>query len=216
VAYIADLALTSYSRLQGPIRAVGWLESPHPVPRGSVEPEFAQRLMALIERPMSAFFALGMYWCTLCAAEGKVGPDCRSSQAVLLVPAETCVYEAPIWIGHYVLMHSYQPPEEFRRAVAMCPEPGSDEFRRALIAHLPGLSERADLPLWPFFKEWADGARWTLEPSVEYGSIENLLVAPREGPLLLEDLLEGPADAAPDASRTTPEPRGPRLSKSDA
>src|SRR5262245_46964494 len=161
MTYIPDLASVSYSGLKGPIRAVGWLESPHPFHRGSVQPDFSRRLMALIERPIFAFFRLGMYCCSLCAAEGRPGPDCSSSQAELLVPAFNCVYETPIWIGHYVLGHSYQPPDEFCSAVKSCPEPGSDGFRNALVALLPELSALAARP-FPFFEEWADGAQETL------------------------------------------------------
>ena len=84
MTYIPDLAAVSYLGLNGPIRAVGWLEAPHPFTRGPVQPEFAQRLMALIEHPSA--ISLGAYYCSLCAAEGKPGPDCCSSQAVLLVP----------------------------------------------------------------------------------------------------------------------------------
>src|SRR5262245_52340607 len=98
MSHIPDLAPFSYLLLEGPIRAVGWLESPHPFPRGAVEPEFGRRLMSLIERPISGFFHRGTYWCSLCTAEGRPGPDCRSSQAVLLVPGSDCVYETPIWI----------------------------------------------------------------------------------------------------------------------
>ena len=175
MTYIPDLAAVSYTGLKGPIRAVGWLESSHHFSRGSVEPEFARRLMALVKRPISAFFHLGMHWCGLCAVEGKPGPDCRSSQAVLLVPASNCVYETPIWIGHYVLGHSYQPPDEFCRAVKSCPEAGSDEFRSALVAHLPELSSSGAPEDFPFFAEWADGAQRTLQPDPEYGSEKRFL-----------------------------------------
>ena len=50
MSHIADLAAVSYSGLKGPIRAVGWLESPHEFARGPVDAEFARRLMSLIER----------------------------------------------------------------------------------------------------------------------------------------------------------------------
>ena len=167
MANIPDLAAVSYSGLTGPIRAVGWLESPQPFNRGSVDPDFGGRLMALVEWAILGLCELGMHWCSLCAAEGRIGPDNRSSQAVLLVPASKCVYEAPIWIGHYVFGHSYQPPDEFCRAVKLCPEPGSDEFRIALLAHLPELA--LDVPDgWPFFIEWS--AQRTLEPDPVYGS----------------------------------------------
>lgn len=167
MANIPDLAAVSYSGLNGPIRAIGWLESPHPFNRGSVDPDFCERLMALIEWPVFGLWELGMHWCSLCAAEGRIGPDNRSSQAVLLVPASKCVYEAPIWIGHYVLGHSYQPPDEFCRAVQSSPEPGSNEFRRALLAHVPELAnDVADA--FPFFEEW--DAQRTLEPDPDRGS----------------------------------------------
>jgi len=169
MTHIADLAPLSYSRLEGPIRAVGWLELPHPYPRGPVSQEFRVRLMRLIERPLSAFFALGMHWCGFCEAEGKIGPDGRSSQCILLVPAARCVYEAPIWIGHYVLQHEYQPPDEFCRAVQDCPEPASDAFRHALLELVPSFRELEDRD-FPFFA--TIDPEETTRSSPEYGSQE--------------------------------------------
>jgi hypothetical protein len=193
MAHIPDLAPISYTRLEGPIRAIGWLEASCPFTRGPVQPEFAQRLMALVARPISAFLSLGIHHCSLCDAEGKCGPDCRTSQAVLLVPAPTCVYEAPIWIGHYVLQHSYQPPQEFCNAVMSAPKPGSDEFCEALGAHLPSLAKlrpeerrdllsayipslpaHANLPDVSLFVEWYEGAQKTLQADPEYGSKKQL------------------------------------------
>ena len=168
MSYIPDLAPVSYNKLKGPIRAVGWLESPHPFPRGPVDPEFGQRLLALIERPLGAFFTWGMYWCSFCAAEGKVGPDFRSSQGTLLVPASACIYETPIWIGHYVLAHSYQPPAEFCHAVQSCPDPGSGAFLDALIAHVPQLNSIRDEMGPPYFAEL--DAQFTLQPCPINGS----------------------------------------------
>lgn len=166
MTHIRDLARVSYSSFNGPIRAVGWLESSKRFKRGSVDAEFTQRLIALIERPIAGLFALGMHWCSLCTSEGKIGPDCRSSQNVLLVPAPSCVYETPIWIGHYILAHSYQPPDEFCRAVISCPEPGSEEYRSALLAHLPELGSFA-LDGKPFFGTW--DVQRTLQPDPEHG-----------------------------------------------
>jgi hypothetical protein len=193
MANIPDLTAVSYSGLNGPIRAVGWLESPYPFSHGSVDPDFRERLMALIERPFFGLACLGLHWCSLCAAEGKMGPDPRSSQTVLLVPASNCVYEAPIWIGHYVLGHSYQPPDEFCRAVTSCPEPGSDEFRKALLAHVPELGH--EIPDgWNFFDEW--NAQQTLDPDPECGSEAAFMeraqrnCEPQEPPPSREQLIE--------------------------
>jgi hypothetical protein len=192
MTHIPDLAPVSYTGLKGPIRAIGWLESSHAFRRGSIEPGFSRRLIALIQRPAGAFYCLGMHWCSLCAAEGKIGPDCRSSQNVLLVPAADCVYEAPIWIGHYVLGHSYQPPDEFCRAVLSSPEPGSDAFRSALVAHLPQLNDRVSDD-FPFFGKGY--AQFTLQPSLEHGSEEQVRARCREAPEIPEWLA-----ARPDAS----------------
>lgn len=167
MTYIRDLAEISYSGLKGPIRAVGWLESSHRFKRGAVDREFDERLIALIQRPVGGLSALGMHWCSLCTAEDRIGPDCRSSQSVLLIPALNCVYETPIWIGHYVGRHSYQPPDEFCHAVKSCPPPGSDELRRALLGHLPGLVRFVQDGM-PFFGQW--DVQVTLRPDPEYGS----------------------------------------------
>ena len=167
MSFIPDLTARSYSKIDGPIVAVGWLESSHPFPRGTVEPAFVRRLMALIEWPLFAYISFGFYSCSLCRAEWKRGPDARSSQAELLVPTATRVFEAPIWIGHYVLGHRYQPPAEFRQAVMSCPEPGSTEFFRALAVHLPQLSEYARFKDSQLFIPWK--AERTLRPGPESG-----------------------------------------------
>lgn len=164
MTHISDLVPVSYLGLKGPIRAVGWLESSHPFSCGSVDPEFSRRLVALVERPLFGTMMLGIHYCSLCAAEDRIGPDSRSSQSELLVPALEFVYEAPIWIGHYVLAHCYQPPEEFIRAVMTCPEPGSEEYRTAIQAHFPSLTEL------DWFSVGRLGARWTLKPSSKYGN----------------------------------------------
>ena len=193
MTHIADLAPVSYSHFSGPIRAVGWLEAPHAFPRGPVDPEFSRRLMALIEWPVERIPSMGLYWCTLCAAENRIGPDCISSQEILLVPAEHYVYESPIWIGHYVLGHSYQPPEEYCRAVLACPEPASDALRRLLTDKLPELELDPSAMLeeavagrapsflrtkkrdGPFF--YQGDAQWTISPDPESGSEDNFWMA---------------------------------------
>jgi hypothetical protein len=167
MTYIPDLAEVSYTGFKGPIRAVGWLEAGHPYSRGSVDEEFTRRLIGLIERPICALGSLGMYWCSLCAADGAIGPDCRTSQNVLLVPASDCIYEAPIWIGHYVIGHSYRPPDDFCRAVMSCPPPGSDELRDLLQAQLPELAKDV-FDGMPFFFDKSVIA--TLEPRLEHDS----------------------------------------------
>ena len=139
--------------------------------RGSVEPEFVQRLMRCIERPIFLLFAWGLHECSLCTAEGREGPDERTSQAQLLIPARQFVYEAPIWIGHYVIDHAYRPPDEFRHAVLTCPAPGSREFADAVLIHTPDLcrAELARALPAALFCDWQDTAPRTLRSDPKLG-----------------------------------------------
>jgi hypothetical protein len=118
--------------------------------------------MALIERPVANLHTFGLHWCSLCAAEGRCGPDSRTSQYVLLVPGVDCLYETPIWIGHYVLDHGYRPPEKFCKAVIDCPAPGSWRFRSSLSSYLAVSSV-----FRPMFGRI--DAHETRRPSREYG-----------------------------------------------
>ena len=142
MTHIADLAPISYSGFKGPVRAVGWLEWPQPFKRGAVDPNFGRRLQAIVNRAFVKYW--GEYYCTLCKAEGKPGPESITSQAVLLVPGPDCVYETPSWIGHYISDHFYRPPDEFCDAVMCVPEPGSAAFGDAVAAHLPAFSRDRD------------------------------------------------------------------------
>jgi hypothetical protein len=142
MTHIADLASISYSGFTGPVLAVGWLEWPQPFTRGPADPNFRLRLQAIVERPFVKYW--GEYYCTLCKAEGKPGPESVTSQAVLLVPGRHCVYETPSWIGHYISDHFYRPPDEFCDAVMSVPKPGSAAYGDAVAAHLPAFSRDRD------------------------------------------------------------------------
>ena len=149
MTYIPDLATKSYAQLEGPIRAIGWLEASAAFPRAKPDREFVWRLLELIEYNVGWMGFLGMHWCSICASEDKIGPDPTSSQSQLYVPAADCVYEAPIWIGHYVLAHHYLPPDEFRAAVMACPKPGSEAYKNALLRHVPSLRQEFDSSYGP-------------------------------------------------------------------
>ena len=149
----------------------GWLESPHPFPRGPVDPEFGQRLLGLIERPLGAFFAWGMYWCSFCAAEGKVGPDFRSSQGTLLVPASACLCSKHR--SGLATTFSATPTNLQLNSAGPCNRariPGSDAFLDALIAHVPQLNSIREEMGPPYFAEL--DAQFTLQPCPINGSEE--------------------------------------------
>lgn len=142
--YYDDLALCDYHagphharEWHSPLRAIGWLEHPHPFPTGSIAPEFLetwQRLMAASWEHYPRYAFRGLHDCTLCAA-----PDRELSMAVhshenLWIPGNGVIYLAPGMITHYVRDHGYQPPAEFIEAVLRCPDYGSPAYCAALQA----------------------------------------------------------------------------------
>lgn len=142
--YIPDLASRSYIGFEGPIRAVGWLQHPHPFSRGRVDDKFVQRLLAHIDKPPGFLGSRGYYSCSLCAAGGLPGPNPLSSQAEILIPAGDYVFEAPVYIGHYVIDHGYRPPDPFIDAIMKSPAPGSCELLHELCDHIPDIREWVD------------------------------------------------------------------------
>lgn len=171
MTYIPDLAEISYSGRTGRIRAVGWLEHPHPYVRGPVEPEFEAALLAHARCVYGGIPSFGIYFCSLCEAEGRVGPHGTSSQDELLIPASDCLYEAPIWIVHYVKCHEYRPPDEYRRAVLACPSPGSREYALAVEPYISDLQWMLSDGFKPMGKRSLDRM---LKPSLEFGSQERM------------------------------------------
>jgi hypothetical protein len=50
----------------------------------------------------------------------------------VFVPGNGVVYVAPTMILHYMLVHGYQPPEEFVAAVRACPGMMTSEYVEAM------------------------------------------------------------------------------------
>ena len=134
-----------------PLRAVGWLEHPNPfdeVPRrwwstwwpraGGVHRDVIKRLEQLVRQTREQFSQLaflGVHTCSLCVAAGNNGKrEGGWSQENLIIPGDGEVFVAPGGILHYVLEHSYLPPERFIQAVMRCPPCGSSEHLDALRA----------------------------------------------------------------------------------
>ena len=82
-----------------PLRAVGWLEHPHPFPRGTVPADFAAILAGLVGQTRSSFFQYsfrGRYQCTLCSRAAGSGPILIDwSEVNLIIPGEGEVFAAP-------------------------------------------------------------------------------------------------------------------------
>src|SRR5579871_5598114 len=103
-------------------RAVGWLSSGHPFPRGAVSAPFVEELKRHVASAFQPLAFGGTHTCELCGNFSAAGN--------VWVPTPDVVYVAPEMIVHYVTAHNYLPPEEFCRAIEACPRQGSPEFMR--------------------------------------------------------------------------------------
>jgi hypothetical protein len=119
-----------------PLRAVGWLEYPHPFPVGTVAPDAVSKLIKLVQSTREKFPHYqfrGVHNCSLCAAGGKAGPAAAGwSQENILVPGVNEIFAAPGGIVHYITDHDYVPPSAFLEAVVTCPDCASPEYMDAL------------------------------------------------------------------------------------
>ena len=112
------------------VRAVGWLDSEKPYPKGHVSPE-DQALLTRHAKGWSACVealnwpvAAGYHTCQFCEnahGSGNFG-----------VPAGRLLYVCPELVAHYVSAHDYAPPEEFITALRNAPLPGTPEFASTL------------------------------------------------------------------------------------
>jgi hypothetical protein len=118
------------------IRAIGWLHNRHPYRRGSVSPEFLERLRTFVkyrnEPGLPAAF--GGHRCEFC---GQVSGWTNSG-----VPFNGLLYVCPQLIVHYIEAHSYSPPDEFIAAVMHAPLPGTTEYRNVVESMFPWIKER--------------------------------------------------------------------------
>ena len=129
MAWYPDMGRESMVAAGEHVRAVGWLSSAHPFPRGPVPPEFVLRLRELAANSHhcadDVYFGMlmGPHICELCgtAAESRN----------LGVPAGEVLFVAPAMVAHYVEQHGYAPPPEFIDAVLASPLPGTREYQAA-------------------------------------------------------------------------------------
>ncbi len=135
MAYFDDLTQYEYSAWDGLLN-IGWLCSQHPYNRGECPRGFAERLLELCRRPANSM--RGFHICDLCQSNESreyhlaVGKTIRTPQLIVqckefdvpLGNGEIHIsgtsgrsFSAPTLIYHYVVAHSYRPPDEFIEAV---------------------------------------------------------------------------------------------------
>jgi hypothetical protein len=139
MAHFPDLG-TATQIASGPhVRAIGWLSAEHPYAKGFAPLTFVDRLRFLCDQWGRSVEALhwgvfaGFHTCEFCKKFRRSGN--------LGVPAGTVLFVAPEMVVHYVAEHDYLPPQEFVDAVLAAPDPGTEDYRRAVqpfIARRPG------------------------------------------------------------------------------
>ena len=126
--YFEDLTPYSYHGDEGGdnILNVGWLSKDHDYPRGSVPPEFVERLNELIAAPVNLF--RGFHICEFCPSPNtfvsKAGrrmlepdPERHGNGEIRVTGDDGVTYVAPVLIRHYVSEHEYRPTQAFINAV---------------------------------------------------------------------------------------------------
>jgi hypothetical protein len=128
------------------LKAIGWLFPGKPIPTGEVSEAFFEKLCQLLQNPWNPVSCLGFHDCAFCRftgahmamtfTRGRNTYQIRgSSTRSLFVPGNEVLYVAPELIAHYIDVHGYCPPEEFREAAMACPERRSAKYLQAIFAN---------------------------------------------------------------------------------
>jgi len=129
VTYFEDLSPYTYLPETVPstatVRTVGWLDGEHPFAVGEPPQGFADKLGVLCAEHATAR-TRGFHWCDLCLESGEEPQEAHpvTGAELTLGSAEIRVLTkdgewlaAPDLVYHYVVRHSYLPPEPFIDAV---------------------------------------------------------------------------------------------------
>lgn len=128
--YFPDLGTETQIVVGDYVRAVGWLDVAQPYRKGRVDAMVVERLRSFAKNWGESVTALdwpvaaGMHTCNLCQrfrASGTFG-----------VPSGQILFVCPEMLAHYVEVHMYLPPIEFREALVSAPEPGSEKYKDAV------------------------------------------------------------------------------------
>jgi len=148
MSYFPDLTPYSYFARWEPddVRTlnVGWLGQDHQYEKGQTPDEFKNRLFSYCLDQNVVLLARGFHECEFCnfspqewfeRCNDRYGPG-RHWMSIgvgeIRIPAPNWVFAAPMLINHYVIDHSYRPPESFIEAVLAAPDPSSAEYQTFL------------------------------------------------------------------------------------
>ncbi|MCC9312328.1 hypothetical protein LN042_35625 [Kitasatospora sp. RB6PN24] len=132
---------------------IGWLDANKPWTAGPVPAAFAEKLQAILAI-QAVNECLGYHDCDLCPELPR--PDeqtwrrlghiraCSGNGEIRLPAQQGAAYAAPRLVGHYVLDHGYQPPEDFIDAVLAFDLDGHSEPSWARFPWIPPDAEVLD------------------------------------------------------------------------
>jgi hypothetical protein len=123
--YFPDFSPYQYGNVEpsADVLNVGWLSATHAFATGPADVQLIDALRKLIASPVELY--RGQHYCEFCpepfwdANKGRLvdaGPEARGSGEIRVVSASGVTYAAPLLVLHYVMAHSYRPPEEFIEA----------------------------------------------------------------------------------------------------
>lgn len=117
-------------------RNVGWIDTEHEFNVGAVDQDVLSKIWA--HTRISVIQTRGIHMCSFCSPETAV-VERNSVDNFLLGSAEIRVllpsggvYSAPDLLFHYIREHSYRPPDQFLTDLAICVDPGSQEYIQQL------------------------------------------------------------------------------------
>jgi hypothetical protein len=130
LAHFDDLTECTYfgEELARVLRAVGWLTKDVAFPIGTMDAEAFDELKDLMNDPWQPMVCCGVHHCELC----QFDPPC--GQKILFVPNGSLIFVCPDLIVHYIAAHHYRPPDEFIKAVAVCPNTRTKKYKQMMLA----------------------------------------------------------------------------------
>jgi hypothetical protein len=120
MAYFPDLSPYVYAQSEADTLNIGWLDHLHPFPTGAV-PEALLRRLPLFHTTLVWNIFFGAHTCELCGNVSKIAE-------IRVFGTSPVVYAAPSMLMHYLVDHSYRPPDEFINAVLTGPTPLEEEY----------------------------------------------------------------------------------------
>ena len=122
MTFFNDLSAYSYQDSEEKLVNIGWLDSHHDFPRSEPSSALIDALLVCASDDKNA--TRGFHDCEFCDEKSPIRLKTAGGENVVLGMSEIHVlsrggvkFAAPTLVAHYVAIHSYAPPMDFREAV---------------------------------------------------------------------------------------------------